>query len=295
MPATDILVPPADEALADLPALVAVEAAPAVPAGFPFATELSLEPLIDYWRARERDPNPGVARLARTVCEEVDQHATCRGQLNTIEQLDGIQGLIDMLMLAVFPPAAATAAITGAIPPFQRRSFYYTSRFAEVMMGKDRTIKQPLNIDYATMERQMTQMAYLLILGREYGAEIPDNQGSLIFTVPDYSIGLYRHYGVNFDSSFVRVRVVGTKPVLNLEQVQHLLHNRHRLELWYELLPPERFAFEGFNLLQLVDVTTQEILSELKYDLLERDVLQAADRLEQIQEKLRVLFARPAL
>ena len=200
-----------------------------------------------------------------------------------------------MLMLAVFPPAAATAAITGAIPPFQRRSFYYTSRFAEVMMGKDRTIKQPLNIDYATMERRMTQMAYLLILGREYGAEIPDNQGSLIFTVPDYSIGLYRHYGVNFDSSFVRVRVVGDKPVLSPEQVQHLLHNRHRLELWYQLLPPERFMLEGFNLLQLVDVTTQEILSELKYDLLERDVLQASDRLEQIQEKLRVLFARPAL
>nr|GFD53365.1 hypothetical protein [Tanacetum cinerariifolium] len=92
-----------------------------------------------------------------------------------------------------------------------------------------------------------------------------------------------------------QVRVVGTKPELSLEQVQHLLHNRHRLELWYELLPPAHFALEGFNLLQLVDVTTQEILSELKYDLLERDVLQASDRLEQIQEKLRVLFARPAL
>ena len=297
MPASDILTPPADEAVIqdDLTELAVVEAAPAIPAGFPFATELSLEPLIDYWHDRERDPNPGVARLARTVCEEVKQHATCRGSLRTIEQLDGIQDLVDMLMLAVFPPAAATAAITGAIPPFQRRSFYYTSRFAEVMMGRDRTIKQPLNVDYATMERHMTKMAYLLILGREYGAEIPDNQGGLIFTVPDYSIGLYRHYGVNFDSSFVRVRVVGDKPVLSPEQVQYLLHNRHRLELWYQLLPPERFLLEGFNLLQLVDVTTQEILSELKYDLLERDVLQAADRLEQIQEKLRVLFARPAL
>jgi hypothetical protein len=52
---------------------------------------------------------------------------------------------------------------------------------------------------------------------------------------------------------------------------------------------------EGFNILNLTDVTEQEILSELKYDLLERDVLQASDRLEQIQEKLRVLFGRPFL
>nr|GFC48222.1 hypothetical protein [Tanacetum cinerariifolium] len=270
MPAPDLLTLAADEAQlpADLLGAVAVEPVPEVPPRFPFSTELSLEPLIAYWRERERDPNPGVARLARTVCEEVKEHASCRGNLHDIEQLDGIQGLIDMLMMAVFPPAATTTAISGAIPPFQRRSFYYTSRFAEVMMGRDRTIKQPLNIDYATMERHMTQMAYLLILGREYGAEIPEAQSGLIFTVPDYSIGLYRHYGVNFDSSFVRVRVVGEKPELTPEQVQHLLHNRHRLELWYRLLPPERFALEGFNLLQLVDVTTQEILSELKYDLL---------------------------
>ncbi len=297
MPApADLLAPALDDAPLPAPAQGPGTApTPTGPRKFPFATRLSLEPLIDYWRAREQDPNPGIARMARTVLAEVAEHACCRGTLDNIEQLDGTQELVDMLMLAVFPPAAATTAISGAIPPFQRRSFYYTGRFAEVMMGKDRTIKQPLNIDYATMERHMALMAYLLILGREYGAEIPDIYGGLIFTVPDYSIGLYRHYGVNFDSSFVRVRVVGDKPVLSPEQVQYLLHNRHRLELWYELLPPAHFALEGFNLLQLVDVTTQEILSELKYDLLERDVLQASDRLEQIQEKLRVLFARPAL
>jgi GAF domain-containing protein len=297
MPTPDLLLPTeADLPLADLPEVIAVESAPPVPIGFPFATRLSLEPLIAYWHAREHDSNPGIAHMARTVCEEVAKTACCRGTLSEIEQLDATSDVVDMLMLAVFPPAATTTAITGAIPPFQRRSFYYTSRFAEVMMGRDRTIKQPLNIDYATMEQRMTQMAYLLILSREYGAEVPaDSQGSLIFTVPDYSIGLYRHYGVNFDSSFVQVRVVGEKPELSPEQVQHLLHNRHRLELWYELLPPASFTLEGFNLLQLVDVTTQEILSELKYDLLERDVLQAPDRFEQIQEKLRVLFARPAL
>ena len=296
MPASPDLLAPAASLPADTLAVpLAAEPTASVPAGFPFVTRLSLEPLFAYWQAREQDPNPGIARMARAVRQEVDASACCRGDLDHIEQLDGTRELVDMLMLAVFPPAAATTAISGAIPPFQRRSFYYTSRFAEVMMGRDRTIKQPLNIDYAMMERRMTQMAYLLILSREYGAEVPDTQGGLIFTVPDYSIGLYRHYGVNFDSSFVRVRVVGDKPALSAEQVQHLLHNRHRLELWYELLPPQRFQLEGFNILQLVDVTTQEILSELKYDLLERDVLQASDRLEQIQEKLRVLFARPAL
>jgi hypothetical protein len=296
MPASAAVLPStlaAAEALAPPPGTepAVVEA---VPAGFPFVTRLSLEPLITYWQAREQDTNPGVAHLARAVMQQVQDTPCCRGKLVDINALDGCHEAVATLMTAVFAPATTASAILGAVAPFQRQSFYHTPRFAEVLLGKDRTIKQPLNVDLATMENQMTRLAYLLILVREYGAEAPE-QGAFIFTVPDYRIGLYRHYGLSFDSSFVEVKIVGDKPELTPEQVQHLLHNRHRLDLWRALLPPEHFVLEGFQLLQLVDVTTQEILSELKYDLLERDVLQASDRLEQIQEKLRVLFARPAL
>jgi hypothetical protein len=268
--------------------------APAAARGFPFQAVLSLESLIAYWRSHEHDGNPGVARLARTVARQVAEHPACHGPLPDVAVLDANPELVDTLMLALFPPAATATAITGAIAPFQRQAFYYTPRFAEVLLGRDRTIKQPLNVNLAMLEELMTRLAYLLILEREYGAELPA-QGAFIFTVPDYRIGLYRHYGVSLDSTFVRVRVVGEKPALSGEQVQHLLRHRHHLPTWYELLPPAHFVLEGFNLLQLVDVTSQEILSELKYDLLERDVLQASDRIEQIQEKLRVLFALPAL
>ncbi|RZK31232.1 MAG: GAF domain-containing protein [Hymenobacter sp.] len=282
--------------LPEAPALAVSPPEPEVEATavFSFATHLSLEPLIEYWQARADDANPGVARLARTVMQQVADNTACRGELPSITDLDACPDVVATLMLAVFPPATMATAISGAVAPFQRQSFYYTPRFAEILLGRDRTIKQPLNVDLAMLEVHMARMAYLLILVREYGADAPGAE-NFIFTVPDYKIGLYRHYGVSFDASFVRVRVVGDKPVLTPEQVQHLVHNRHRLDLWRSLLPPEHFVLEGFHLLQLVDVTSQEILSELKYDLLERDVLQASDRLEQIQEKLRVLFARPAL
>ena len=89
---------------------VAATDASASPKGFPFTTHLSLEPLIDYWHAREQDPNPGIARLALAVRKEVDETTCCRGDLDGIEQLDGTRELVDILMLAVFPPAAATTA-----------------------------------------------------------------------------------------------------------------------------------------------------------------------------------------
>ena len=284
----------AEPTLAAAPA-VPVAPRPAAPtSAFPFRSTLSLEPLIAYWKERENASNAGVALLARAIGEQVAEAAWCRGLLTDYSVLECNCDLVETLMLAVFPPASFAIDISGVVAPFQRRSFYSTRLFEDVMLNKDRTVKQPLNIDMAAMERQMGLMAYHLILHRLYGAEMP-SLGTIVFTVPDYKIGLYRHYGVSFNSDFVTVKVVGEMPVLTPEQIEFLIHNRHRPELWNELLPPEHFELEGFNLLQLVDITDQEILSELKYDLLERDVLQTPARFEQIQEKLRVLFAQPSL
>ncbi|MBJ6109772.1 GAF domain-containing protein [Hymenobacter sp. BT523] len=266
----------------------------AAPTSFPFRSTLSLEPLIAYWQRREQSTNAGVRLLAVAIGQQVAEADWCRGPLTDYSVLECNCDLIETLMLAVFPPASFSTDISGVIGPFQRYCFYSTTHFEEVMLNKDRTIKQPLNIDMPTMERHMGLMAYHLVLNRVYGAEIPP-LGTIVFTVPDYKIGLYRHYGVDFNSDFVTVKVVGEPPQLTPEQLEMLIHNRHRPELWRELLPPEHFELEGFNLIQLLDVTDQEILSELKYDLLERDVLQTPARFEQIQEKLRVLFAQPSL
>ncbi|AYA37056.1 GAF domain-containing protein [Hymenobacter oligotrophus] len=262
---------------------------------FFFQTTLSLEPIIAWWQARTDDANPGIALLARGIMREVERVPELRGNITEPSVLDTHQTLVQALMVAVFPPASFDTEISGAIPPFQRYSFYHTPRFAEVLLAPDKRVKQPLNIDSATMERHMVHMVYAQILEKLYGVDLPDINGSVIFTVPDYHIGLYRHYSVSFNSAFLDIRVVGQRPELSVEQLEQLRRNPFNIELLRELLPPDNFALEGFNVLHLGDVTNQEILSELKYDLLERDVLQASDRLEQIQEKLRVLFGRPFL
>ena len=238
--------------------------------------------------------NAGIALLSRSVGQEVAAAEWARGTISDLTMLECNCDLVETLMLAVFPPASFTTDIAGAIPPFQRHSFYHTPRFAQVLLNAANTIKQPLNIHMRQLEVYTTRMAYQLILEKVYGVQLP-LQGNIIFTVPDYSIGLYRHYSVEFNSTFLEVQLHGEKPELTAEQLDFLSRNPQRTEAWLELLPPEHFELVGFNILHLVDVTEQEILSELKYDLLERDVLQASDRLEQIQEKLRVLFGKPFL
>ncbi|MDQ2769002.1 MAG: GAF domain-containing protein [Bacteroidota bacterium] len=265
-----------------------------VPSEFPFRSTLNLAPLVDYWHEQEQADNAGVAQLARAVHKLAAKAAWIREPVLDFGLLKTNHDLVATLMLALFPLASLSTQISAVVGPFQRRSFYATPQFSDIMLNKQGLVKQPLNIDLEAMERQLGLMAYQLVLHRVYGTELP-SLGGIIFTVPDYKIGLYRHYSIDFDSTFVRVRVVGEPPALSEAQRETLLHNRHRPEVWRELLPPHFFELEGFNVLRLQDVTEQEILSELKYDLLERDVLQTPARFEQIQEKLRVLFAQPDL
>ena len=210
--------------------------AAAAGSSFPFRTTLSLEPLIAYWKQREGASNAGVALLASAIGAQVADAAWARGPIADAKALECNCDLVETLMLAVFPPSAFATDIRGVVPPFDRHCFYATPAFEEVMLNKDRVIKQPLNIDLTAMERQMGLMAYQLVLNRVYGAVMPP-LGSITFTVPDYRIGLYRHYGVDFISEFVAVKVVGEAPALTAEQIELLVHNRHRPELWQELLP----------------------------------------------------------
>jgi hypothetical protein len=53
---------------------------------------------------------------------------------------------------------------------------------------------------------------------------------------------------------------------------------------------PEDYEFHGFMVMRLIDVTEQEMLSSIKYDLLEKKRRDPEREFAIIQQKLRSLF-----
>lgn len=268
----------------------------------PFPTALTLAPLVDWWREQAKlsaDPaRPrGLTRLAAELVEQVEQEAP--GLLGTItdynrQLLDRHRDLVEALLTVLFPPAFQDTALSGALAPYDRFVFAATPRFRQVMCNAAGMLKQPLNLAPAETNFYLTRFAYMLVLGKFYGVRVPREE-TIIFTVPDYELGLYRHYKVDIDSRFLRVVPRGELPALSAADKRALVGNLSDLQLWFEKLPPGLFELQGFTVLNLTDVTEQQVLSTLKNDLLERDVLLASDRLEQLQEQLRALFRLPTL
>ena len=261
---------------------------------FPFQTILSFSPIIEYWKAKTNDPSKALSLVARQIAKELKDAPELLEPIENFEVLEKHYELVGLLMSAVFPPATFETETVGAITPLQDFSFYFSPKFSEIILNEDHHLKQPLNMDAETRRYYLTRLAYLLILEKFYHIPQPARE-PLIFTIPDYKTGLYRHYNIELNATFLKVRHEGPVQELSQEAITSLYDNFHDLNLWLEILPPDQFTLEGFYIMKLIDVTDQEVLSSLKYDLLQTDVMLAADRFEQLQEKIRVLFRRPNL
>ena len=260
---------------------------------FPFKTSLSLVPLIRYWQSKIKDDNKGISRFALEINQQLQSAMELQEPCHDCTHLDGHEDLIELLMTAIFPPATWDSAIRGALIPYQNTSFYQTEKFREIFIHDNNQLKRPLNMDAPTLLAFFLRQALLAIINQVYQVPVPVEE-AVIFTVPDYQSGLYRHYKVSFNNNFMEIKA---NPVNKLteEDIKLLLDNMPDLDLWLTYLPPADYAFEGFYVMDLVDVTEQESLSGIKLDLLEKDVLLAADRFEQLQEKLRIFFGRSHL
>ncbi|WP_210466353.1 GAF domain-containing protein [Rufibacter roseolus] len=262
---------------------------------FPFKASLSLKPIITYWKQFQDDCKSSFTLSAQEISRQLQEVPELLDPITDVTTLnDEHHCLIDLLMTAIFPPATHESEASGAVSPRYDASFYYTRPFKQIILNDHNQLKRPLNIDEHRMLFNRVRMVYLLILEKFYQVQVPHEE-FLIYTVPDYQLGLYRHYNVVLNTQFLDITVTQTLPELSEEDIQTMLDNIRDMDIWMELLPPQNFEISGFYIMNLLDVTDQEVLSSLKNDLLERDVMLAPDRFEQLQEKIRVLFKRPHL
>ncbi len=262
------------------------------PPPFLFKTSLSLLPLIKLWRQYETEANPSRAATAKQLLaalEKAPELAQPSLELATVEKH---AALVEQLLIPVFPAAYWEDIYAAAAVPFQLRPFLASPGFNRLNLMGDHGFNAGMNLAPAQLLLGRNLNAYSHILRRFYGVET-QFEFPLIFTSADAATGLARHYKVNIDLRFIEIKKVGETKPLAPEDIQRLLANPSRLEMWFELIPPQCFEFSGFAVFSAVDVTDQEVMSSLKNDLLEKNAVISPVRFQNLQNKLRALLRRP--
>jgi GAF domain-containing protein len=262
--------------------------------GFPFRCELSLAPLIAFWAHAAADPSPR-GTLARMVGEEVQRAAPeLLGTIDDAGVIERHRELVDVLMSAVFPPAAWEQEYIAALVPFQLRGFYATPAMRRLLIAEDGQLQGRVNLSEAMVGAMRLAYAQALVLGQLYGIAV-DVDYPIICTVPDPETGLDRHFRMLFDWRFEDVVLDGELPPLDEDLRRRLQTNVLDPDLLRQAVPPERILIRGFTILRAVEVTDQEVLSALKRDLIDRESIVSSARFLGLQAKLQTLFRRPDL
>src|SRR5687768_171867 len=181
---------------------------------FPFRTELSLGPLIDFWtRAADGDGSPARAAIARLIGEQVRQAPGLAAPITDLAVLDRHRDLVDLLMSAEVPAALWEQAHSAAMLPFHLRAVYATPAMRRDLLHDDGRLKGRFNADDGFVETLRRTHAYALVLERLYDVHL-DLDYPAILGVTDADTGLDRYFRLLFDGQFVEVEVRGELPVL---------------------------------------------------------------------------------
>lgn len=261
---------------------------------FPFKTSLSLSPLIAYWENKEKtDPSCNAARV-RELADLLRSTPELIGTLEDVSIIEKYVDTVDILMEDIFPSALWENELMAAVVPFHFHSFYATPKLEELQLLDGGSHTEKLNLDLKTLLFRLTLSAYTLILEKFYNANFNIDE-PFIFTIRDKFTGLPRHYKLSIDLKFMEVKAKGEIKKLSAQEINFLINRYNDLDLWMMKLPPDNFEFSGFSIYDFTEVTNEETISSLRFDLLNRDSVSTEEGFLNLQQKLRILFGLPGI
>ncbi|MFQ5570422.1 MAG: hypothetical protein ACE5G0_12145, partial [Rhodothermales bacterium] len=255
---------------------------------FPFRSTLSLARLFEFWHAVGEENSSPRATVARQIKKRLDEIPALAEPITDPSLLEAHRDLLDLIMVAIFPPALWEETIMAVTAPFHMQPFYSTPTFDRLQIFDKGCPDYLKRGDYT--EETFAQMRALYagywILEELYQVEMPAKH-PMIFVLPDAESGLDKYFKFDFNTHFATIKTKDTIPELSDARIKQLLAEPQNLHLWMEALPPDHFEFQGFIVLSATEVTDQEVLSKLKDDLLQKNALATSEKVQHLQRRLR--------
>jgi len=261
----------------------------------PYNGKLDLSSLLNYWRVNLDSGKTLTGYPSKQILKMLDEAEELNNPIEDLKVLEENKETLGFLMSAVFPSVFVDTDYMAAIAPFDMIGFYATPGYRGIFPENRERIDISVNLPGNDIYKGKVLNAGVQILNKFYGCDIKLDKPLLVTVPEDENPDLNKVFKVDLNTQFSEVKLKGNLPELSKLEIRHLLDNLYDTELWLQNLPPENFEFQGFSVVRLVDVTIEEMLSSIKYDLLKKDAVTCGTSFESIQNKLRSIFKLPLM
>ncbi len=262
---------------------------------FPFKTNLSFAPILRFWAEDDRLKNGWGKEMYQKIQQYLEQYPELAQPITDTTLLEKHKDFVETLMLAIFPPGLYEDEIVAAVQPFSMDVIYATPPFRQSFLTEEGALDTDnADFDYDELLYYKTVSAFMLVFKQFYNNSI-DQEGSMTFSVRHPETQLDRYYKIELNTRFVEVKQAGVCPVLSKKETKKLMRHFEDISLWLEKIPPEQFEIQGLAVIRFVDVTTEESIASLKYQLLEDDSLINPQKFLNVKQLVRNLVGIPDL
>lgn len=252
-----------------------------------FKSVLSLQPLISVLKKMVEEDRPGARRLYEGLIEEVSSRPELLQPMSDTEALHKNETLVQTLLSTIFPPSTeANQGIYAIAFPFTSETVYVSPPFRDLFLKENSTITIP---DYKTnmdIARANLSLAYNLILKKFYQLPVPVTANS-VHAFADAETGLKKYYELKLNAQFVQVLAVHPDYALPASFSPHRATPMEELQ---ELFPLEAFRFEGMVVIDVSDVTTDQVINEIKNALININAFSDVEVYNELQQHVQSLI-----
>ena len=256
-----------------------------------FNSRLSFQPLLNTLKKNINEGKPGAQKLYGELIEKIEAIPELLQPFSDLSLARPYEEIIEMLLATLFPPSLSEKENLYAVSiPFKFKAIYSSRLFQHMFLSSgsseiaipDKTIGRDMN-------SQKMQFAYRLIFKKFFGYQSEDSS-LVIYPYTDPVINVTRYLEINLDTRFVDVSLVDELPPVPENAVCKKTNRLMPLEELQQKLPLDKFIFEGLVIIKINDVTEQEIISQIKNELLGLHSFTDASVYEKLQSSMQSLL-----
>ena len=247
---------------------------------------LSLQPLVTVLKKMIAERKSGAKKLYQGLINEIESKPELLKPMADTAALEKDPELVETILSTIFPPSTSSNEGTYAIAfPFHSETVYASPSFKDLFLKNDSSTitfsDSKTSIDVANTS---LCLAYDLILKKFYSQAVSLTTNS-IHAIKDRD-GLTQFFDLKLNAQFVDVKLVNdgfslppnpSKQTLDLEELK-------------KIFPLENFQFEGLIVIEVNDVTQDQVIIEIKNSLLNANSFSDAIIYDELQQHVQSLI-----
>jgi hypothetical protein len=248
---------------------------------------LSLQPLVIVLKKMIAERKPGAKKLYEGLIYEVESKPELLKPMADTSVLSKNTELVETVLSTIFPPSTSSNQGMYAITlPFHTETVYASPGFKQLFLkGDSNTICFSDSQAGIDVSKASLCLAYDVILKKFFSHQTSLTANSIHAFKDDH--GLTKYYDLKLNAQFVEVKLSNKNFELpeDFSPAQTL-----SLDELTELFPIENFQFEGLIVVEVNDITQEQVIVEIKTSLLSVNSFSDVSIYDQLQAHVQSLI-----